>query len=135
MPNSKLNRRERGEMKTIMSVVKFVLMTAALLAGALGLNGCAEYASVGIRYSDAYYVPDYRPFYAAYFYNGVPYWGPDIAYIRRKVVIRDVDRHVNVRRNIYYGGHHIVRDRPRTGAGYRERQPKLPSNQQIKRRS
>ena len=122
-------------MKTIISAVKFVIMTATLLVGALGLHGCADYASVGIGYSDAYYVPDYRPFYAGYFYNGVPYWGPNINYIRKKVVIRGVHRHVNVNRNIYYGGHHIVRDWRRTGAGYRERQLKLPSYQRIKRRS
>src|SRR6267143_5153325 len=121
-------------MKTIISAVKFVIMTATLLVGVLGLNGCADYASVGIGYSDAYYVPDYRPFYAEYFYNGVPYWGPDITYIRKKVVIRDVRRQVNVSRNIYYGGHHIVRDWRRTGAAYRQRQLKLPSHQRIRQR-
>lgn len=115
--------------------MKFVIMTATLRLGALGLNGCADYASVGIGYSDAYYVPDYRPFYTAYFYNGVPYWGPNINYVRKKVVIRDVHRHVAVNRNIYFGSHHIVRDWRRTGARYRERQLKLPSYQRIKRRS
>ena len=122
------------KMKTIISAVKFVIMTATLLVGVLGLNGCADYASVGIGYSGAYYVPDYRPFYAEYFYNGVPYWGPDITYIRKKVVIRDVRRQVNVSRNIYYGGHHIVRDWRRTGAAYRQRQLKLPSHQRIRQR-
>ena len=27
-----------------------------------------------------------------------------------KLVVKDVDKHVNVNRNTYYGGHHLVRD-------------------------
>ena len=95
-------------MKTNISAVKLLIMAALLCAAVLGFNGCADYASVGVGYNDAYYVPDYRPFYAEYFYDGVPYWGPDIAYINKKVVVKDVDKHVNVNRNAYYGGHHLV---------------------------
>ena len=46
----------------------------------------------------------------AYYYDGVPYWGPDVYYTRKKVIVKDVDKHVNVNRNIYYGGHHFARD-------------------------
>lgn len=97
-------------MKTNTWTVKLLIMTALLLAGILAFNGCADYASVGVGYSDAYYVPDYRPFYASYYYDGVPYWGPDIAFINKKIVVKDVDKNVNVTKNIYYGGHHLVRD-------------------------
>jgi hypothetical protein len=107
-------------MKTNISAMKLLIVTPLVCAAVLGFNGCADYASVGVGYSDAYYIPDYRPFYAEYFYDGVPYWGPDINYIRKKVVVRDVDKRINVNKNIYYGGHHIVRDWQgprRTGAG------------------
>jgi hypothetical protein len=97
-------------MKTNISAVKFLIVTALFLMGVLGFNGCADYASVGVGYGNAYYVPDYRPFYAEYFYDGVPYWGPDIDYIRNKIVVKDVDKHINVNKNIYYGGHHLARD-------------------------
>ena len=95
-------------MKRKISAVKLLIATAPFLAGVLGFSGCADYASVGVGYSDAYYVPDYRPLYIDYFYDGVPYWGPNIAYIQKKVVVKDVDRNINVNRNIYYGGHHFV---------------------------
>ena len=97
-------------MKTNISAVKLLIMAALLCAAILGFSGCADYASVGVGYNDAYYVPDYRPFYAEYFYDGVPYWGPDIDYIKNKIVVKDVDKRVNVKRNIYYGDHHLVRD-------------------------
>ena len=72
MRNSKSNRKgQRGKIKTVISS-KLLIITATLVAGVLGFNGCADYASLGVGYSDAYYVPDYRPFYAEYFYNGVP---------------------------------------------------------------
>jgi hypothetical protein len=95
-------------MKTNISAVKFLIVTALFLPGLLGFSGCADYARVGVGYNDAYYVPDYSPFYAAYFYDGVPYWGPNVSYVRRTVVVKDVDRHVNVNKNIYYGGHHFA---------------------------
>jgi len=97
-------------MKTNISAVKSLIVTALFLMGVLGFNGCADYASVGVGYGNAYYVPDYRPFYAEYFYDGVPYWGPDIDYIRNKIVVKDVDKRINVNKNIYYGGHHLARD-------------------------
>jgi hypothetical protein len=124
-------------MKTNISTVNLLSVTALLCAAAL--VGCADYASVGVGYTNAYYVPDYTPsyasayytpsytsayyapsyatayyapdytpFYAAYYYDGLPYWGPDITYIRNKVVVKDVDKHVNVNRNISYGGHHFM---------------------------
>jgi hypothetical protein len=33
-----------------------------------------------------------------------------VYYTRKKVIVKDVDKHVNVNRNIYYGGHHFARD-------------------------
>ncbi|MGZ4971913.1 MAG: hypothetical protein ACXWDN_04065 [Limisphaerales bacterium] len=93
-------------MKTNISAVKLLSMTALVCAAVLA--GCADYASVGVGYTNAYYVPDYTPFYAEYYYDGLPYWGPNITYIRKKVVVEDVDKHVNVSRNIYYGGHHFM---------------------------
>ena len=124
-------------MKPNISAVKLLIISIALLAGALGFNGCADYASVGVGvgYPAAYYVPDYRPYYAGYYYNGIPYWGPNITYVRKKIVVKDMDKHVNMNKNIYYGRHHIVRDWRRTGVEYSERQLKLPSYQRIKRRS
>jgi hypothetical protein len=116
--------------------MKLLIVTALVCAAVLGFDGCVDY--VGVGYSDAYYVPDYRPFYAEYFYNGVPYWGPDIDYVRKKVVIRDVDKRINLNKNIYYGGHHIVRDwrgPRRTGVGVPRKQLKLPSYQRIRLRS
>jgi hypothetical protein len=95
-------------MKTNISAVKFLIFTGLLLPGLLGFSGCADYASVGVGYNGAYYVPDYSPFYGAYFYDGVPYWGPNVSYVRSRVVLKDVDRHVNVNKNIYYGGHHFA---------------------------
>ena len=93
-------------MKTNISAMKLLIVTALVYAAVLGFNGCVDY--VGVGYGDAYYVPDYTPFYASYYYDGIPYWGPDIAYIRKKVVVKDVDKHINVNRNIYYGGHHFL---------------------------
>ena len=87
-------------MKTNNSAMKLLIMIALLCAAGVGFSGCADYASVGVGYNDAYYVPDYRPFYAEYFYDGVPYWGPDIDYIKNKIVVKDVDKRVNVNRNI-----------------------------------
>jgi hypothetical protein len=98
-------------MKKNVSAMKLLTLSAVLLAWIFSFAGCADYASVGVGYGDAYYAPDYRPFYAAYYYDGVPYWGPNYSYVRKKVVVRDVDKHVNVNRNVYYGGHHFVRDR------------------------
>jgi hypothetical protein len=95
-------------MKTKISGRIWILVTLA--TGAIAFGGCADYVGVGAGYSSSYYVPDYRPFYADYFYDGVPWWGANYYYTRKKVVVKDVDKHVNVSKNIYYGGHHLVRD-------------------------
>ena len=92
-------------MKTNISAIKSLGITAVFCAAVL--VGCADYVGVGVGYGDAYYVPDYRPLYAAYYYDGVPYWGSNFAYVKKKIVVKDVNRHVNVNRNIYYGGHHL----------------------------
>lgn len=97
-------------MKTNIVAVKFLIITALFLPGLLGFSGCADYASVGVGYNGAYYAPDYSPLYAAYLYDGVPYWGPNVSYVSKKVVVKDVDRQVNVNKNIYYGGHHFAGD-------------------------
>ena len=39
---------------------------------------------------------------------------PTPIYVRKKVIVKDVDKRVDVNRNIYYGTHHLVRDRHRT---------------------
>jgi len=88
------------------SSTSLFLITALFCAGAL--VGCADYASVGVGYPASYYAPDYTPFYASYFYDGGPYWGPNVSYVRKRIVVRDVDRNINVNRNVYYGGHHFV---------------------------
>jgi hypothetical protein len=95
-------------MKTKISMRIWILVTLA--TGAIGFGGCADYVGVSAGYGSSYYVPDYRPFYVDYFYDGVPWWGPNYYYTRKKVVVKDVDKHVNVNKNIYYGGHHLVRD-------------------------
>jgi hypothetical protein len=97
-------------MKMKISASRSLIIVASLLGAAIGITGCADYASVGVGYGDAYYVPDYRPLYASYFYDGLPWWGPNYYYTRKKIVVKDVDRRVNVNRNVYYGGHHFVRD-------------------------
>jgi hypothetical protein len=104
-------------MKTNISIAKFLIVVAIVLAGAIGFTGCADYAAVGV--SSGYYAPDYRPYYVDYGYDGYPYWGPG-PYYAGLVVVRDRDRDhhrhrvvrnvevtENVNRNIYYGGHHF----------------------------
>jgi hypothetical protein len=86
---------------------RLLIAITLLAAAALAVSGCADYAAVGVGYSDAYYVPDYHPFYGAYFYDGYPWWGGG-PYVINKYVVKDVDRRTNVNRNIYYGGHHFV---------------------------
>ena len=95
-------------MKTKISALKNQIVMTLLMGASVGLGGCADYASVGVGYSGAYYVPDYRPFYAEYYYDGLPWWGPNYYYSKNKIVVKDVDRQVNVNRNLYYGGHHFA---------------------------
>ena len=94
-------------MKTKIPVSKS-LIVILLMGAAIGMSGCADYVGVGVGYGGAYYVPDYRPLYAGYFYDGVPWWGANYYYTRNKIVVKDVHRRVNVNRNAYYGGHHFV---------------------------
>ena len=96
-------------MKTNISAARIWIL--GLIAGTIGLSGCADYVGVTAGYGSAYYVPDYRPYYAGYYYDGAPWWGPNYYYVRKKVVVKDIDKHVNVNRNVYYGGHHFMRDR------------------------
>ena len=98
-------------MKRTISMVR-ISSLGMLAAGALWFGGCADYVAVSGGYGAAYYAPDYTPFYGAYLYDGRPWWGPNYYYTRKKVVVKDVDKHVNVNRNIYYGRHHFVRERP-----------------------
>ena len=58
-------------MKT--NISKILGMTAVF--GAVVFGGCADYVGVGVGYNDAYYVPDYTPFYADYYYDGLPVLG------------------------------------------------------------
>jgi hypothetical protein len=86
---------------------KFLIIAIALVGtvlGIIGFNGCADYAAVGVGYSAAYYAPDYRPFYGYYAYDGVPWWGANVTYVRNNVVVRG-DHH-----RAWYGGHHFTRD-------------------------
>jgi hypothetical protein len=103
-------------MRTNISARGAVIIAAMVSVMAVAFNGCADYASIGVAsgYAPAYYVPDYRPYFSAYYYDGTPWWGPNAYYVRKKVIVKDVDKHVDVNRNIYYGTHHLVRDRHRT---------------------
>jgi hypothetical protein len=87
---------------------RILALAAVLITAAVGFGGCADYAAVGVGYSDAYYVPDYHPFYAGYYYDGYPWWGSG-PYVVNRFVINDVHRH-HVHKNIYYGRHHLSRD-------------------------
>jgi hypothetical protein len=100
-------------MKTNISARRAAVIAAIASVMAVSFDGCADYASVNVAsgYGPDYYAPDYRPFFSAYYYDGVPWWGSNAYYVRKKVIVKDVDKHVNVDRNIYYGTHHLVRDR------------------------
>ncbi|MEY2486607.1 MAG: hypothetical protein QOH39_2255 [Verrucomicrobiota bacterium] len=100
-------------MRTNISAGAAAIIAGIVLVTTVAFDGCADYASVDVAsgYGPAYYAPDYRPYFSAYYYDGVPWWGPNNYYVRKKVVVKDVDKHVNVNRNVYYGTHHLVRDR------------------------
>jgi hypothetical protein len=97
---------------------RLLIATTLFAAAVLSFSGCADYATVGVGYSDAYYVPDYHPFYGAYFYDGYPWWGSG-PYVINKYVVKDVDKRVNVNRNAYYGGHHFVGNAGMRGRAFR----------------
>jgi hypothetical protein len=94
-----------------------LIATVSVAAVLLAFGGCADYATVGVGYSDAYYVPDYHPFYGAYFYDGYPWWGSG-PYVINKYVVKDVDKRIAVNRNVYYGGHHFVGNAGLRGRGF-----------------
>ena len=114
---------------------KYLIVIALLIGATIGMAGCADYVGVGVAhtgYDAAYYAPDYQPayttyyaagyqpayaaYYAAdyqpvytdYYYGGAPWWGASYYYSGNKVVVKDVDKYVNVNRNVYSGGRHFV---------------------------
>jgi hypothetical protein len=97
---------------------RLLIATGPLAAMLLAFGGCADYATVGVGYSNAYYVPDYRPFYGAYFYDGYPWWGSG-PYVVNKYVVKDVYKRINVNRNVYYGRHHFMGNAWMRGGGGR----------------
>jgi hypothetical protein len=131
------NKIKQGQknMKTQTSLPKYLIIIALLMGLAVGMAGCADYVGVGVShvgYDAAYYTPDYQPvsstyyaanyqpayaaYYAAdyqpvytgYYYGGGPWWGASYYYSGNKVVVKDVDKYVNVNRNVYSGGHRFV---------------------------
>jgi hypothetical protein len=122
-------------MKTQSSLPKSVIIIALLIGAAIGMAGCADYVGVEAAHvgydaayntadyqpvSSAYYAAGYQPAYAAYnaadyqpvytgyYYGGGPWWGASYYYSANKVVVKDVDKYVNVNRNVYSGGHRFV---------------------------
>ena len=114
---------------------KYLIVIALLIGTAIGMAGCADYVDVGVPhvgYDAAYYTPDYprsyatyyaaghqpsyaayymadyEPVYTDYYYDGTPWWGASYYYSGNKVVVKDVDKYVNVNRNVYSGGRHFV---------------------------
>ena len=110
---------------------KSVIIIALLIGTAIGMAGCADYVGVGVAhtgYDAAYYMPDYQrssatyyatgyqpayaayyaadyqPVYTGYYYGGGPWWGASYYYSGNKVVVKDVNKYVNVNRNVYPGG-------------------------------
>ena len=98
-------------MKTQTSLPKYLIIIALLMGLAVGMAGCADYVGVGVShvgYDAAYYAADYQPVYTGYYYGGGPWWGASYYYSGNKVVVKDVDKYVNVNRNVYSGGHRFV---------------------------
>ena len=69
---------------------------------ALALNGCAT-GDVAAGYNTAYFAPDYQPYYGAYGYDGLPYWG-DGPYVDAAVIVGGREHRG------YFGGHHFAHD-------------------------
>jgi hypothetical protein len=117
-------------MKTQTSLPKYLII-ALLIGTTIGMAGCADYVGVDVAhvgYDAAYYTPDYQrssatyyaasyeptyaayytadyePVYTDYYYGGVPWWGASYYYGGNKVVVKDVNKYVNVNRNVYAGG-------------------------------
>jgi hypothetical protein len=130
------NKIKQGKqnMKTQNSLPKYLIIIALLIGATIGMAGCADYVGAGVAhtgYDAAYYTPDYQrsyatyyggyqpayaayyaadyqPVYTGYYYDGVPWWGASYYYGGNKVVVKDVDKYVNVNRNVYSGGHRFV---------------------------
>jgi hypothetical protein len=90
-------------------IAKVFMVAATILPSTLGLIGCADYAAVG--YSATYYEPDYHPLYGYYVYDGAPWWGPDVTYVRNNIIVRGGDHHHG-----WYGGHHFPHEWHHRGA-------------------
>ena len=56
-----------------MKISSRIWILVTLATGAIGFGGCADYVGVSAGYGSSYYVPDYRPFYVDYFYDGAPW--------------------------------------------------------------
>jgi hypothetical protein len=122
-------------MKTQTSLPKYLIVIALLIGAAIGMAGCADYVGVGVAhtgYDAAYYMPDYQrssatyyaagyqpayaayyaadyePVYTGYYYGGAPWWGASYYYSDNDVVVKDVNKYVNVNRNVYSRGRHFV---------------------------
>ncbi len=72
------------------------LVAVALAAGFLG-TGCAVYPT---GYGQAYYEPDYSPYYSDYGYGGAPFAG----FFGGDIIVGGGHHHG------YYGGHHFGHD-------------------------
>ena len=110
---------------------KYLIVIALLIGATIGMAGCADYVGVDVArvgYDAAYYTPDYQrssatyyaagyrptyaayyaadyePVYAGYYYGGAPWWGASYYYSDNDVVVKDVNKYVNVNRNVYSGG-------------------------------
>jgi hypothetical protein len=131
------NKIKQGQqnMKTQTSLPKYLIITALLIGAAIGMAGCADYVGVDVAhagYDAAYYTPDYQssyatyyaagyqpsyaayytagyqPVYTDYYYGGAPWWGASYYYGGNKIVVKDVDKYVNVNRNVYSRERHFV---------------------------
>jgi hypothetical protein len=125
------SNREQPNMKTQTSLPRYVIIIAMFIGATIGMAGCADYVGVDVArggYDRAYYAPDYQqssatyyaagyqptyaayyaadyqPVYSGYYYGGAPWWGASYYYSDNDVVVKDVNKYVNVNRNGYFGG-------------------------------
>jgi hypothetical protein len=73
-------------------------------------SSAATYYAAGYQptYAATYYAADYEPVYTGYYYGGAPWWGASYYYSDNDVVVKDVNKYVNVNRNVYSRGRHFV---------------------------
>jgi hypothetical protein len=129
------SNREAKEVKTKTSSPKYLSIIALVIGAAIGMAGCADYVGVDVAhagYNAAYYTPDYQaasstyyaasyqpayaayytsdyePVYSGYYYGGAPWWGAGYYYGGDNVVVKDVNKYVNVNRYGYSGGQRFV---------------------------